>query len=109
MNSQNGLVPLALLATELEIDIAALAEQFGDDVVPDAAGLRCVPIERCREYIAATHAARRADEERMQTQIAECVARIDRIERAGTRDARGDTGPACGRARCTGDRGDGRQ
>jgi hypothetical protein len=79
MNSQNGLVPLALLATELEIDIAALAQQFGDDVVPDAAGLRCVPIERCREYIAATHAARRADEERMQTQIAECVAGIDRM------------------------------
>jgi hypothetical protein len=78
MNSPNAyLVPLAVIALELEIDVNALAGQFGDAVTIDAAGLRCVEAGRSRAYLANANAARQAERERIQRQAAETAERID--------------------------------
>jgi hypothetical protein len=80
MNPHNDrLVPLAIIALELEIDVATLVQTFGDDVVTDDAGMRAIPVERCREYVARANAARQAEREHIQRQAAECTARADAI------------------------------
>jgi hypothetical protein len=75
----NTLVPLVTVAAELGVDVATLVKQFGDAVVADDAGLRCIEAERSRVYLAAANAAQQADEARMREQAAECAARIDAV------------------------------
>jgi len=60
--SLDELVPLALLAAELETPVAELAQRIADDVVRDDIGLRAVPVAAARAVLAEHHdnAERRA-------------------------------------------------
>lgn len=74
------LIALTLVAAEIGTDAGTLAHRLGDAVVVNAAGLRALPVDRCRAVIDDHHAAAQAASER----AAEMAARpgpMDQVRR----------------------------
>ncbi len=74
-------VPLTLVALEIGASADELAQRFGDDVVYDDAGLRCVPTERARVLLAAHCASQQAEKECLRRQRAEAERRMAELDR----------------------------
>lgn len=77
----NPTVPLSLVAAELDTSADDLANQFADDVmVDDVTGLRSIPAEVCRVFLADRRAAQQAEQDRRAAERAE-AARTPHPER----------------------------
>jgi hypothetical protein len=68
------LIPLATIAAELGTDIDRVLDHFGDVVVVNDVGLRCVSAEVCRAHIDSVYTARVAQRDREAKHRAEAAA-----------------------------------
>ncbi len=74
-NSNSSTIALVTVAAEVGIGADELAQRFGDAVIVDAAGVRCISAERAREFITTHRALRQAEAERRRRRRAELAAR----------------------------------
>ena len=74
--SNSSTVELVTVAAEIGISADELAQRFGDAVVEDAAGIRCVATDRARAFLA-DHRRTKAQRERAERQQAEFAAKRD--------------------------------
>lgn len=72
----SNLCPLAVLAAETTIPLATVAQQLGDVMQLDSAGIRCVPNEDARRYIESLAEARREKKK----QHTEFVKRLEQVQ-----------------------------
>ena len=101
MRAMTATVPIAVIATELDVDVNGLAAHWAEDIVFDAAGCRTVPVEFAKSYLdeiaaaserlaAARHERRRHASAQYQAEHEDLRRRREAIEARDARILAGD-------------------